>query len=101
MRIFTLQVREEDYPFIIAAIKLRTTSLVESFAMQVEGQLKIEQQAQQPQEESQTPVRDWTVSHDGKGGLVAKLTRKRKKFSKAPYGLKKDGTPKAKPGRKA
>ncbi len=67
MNYLNLQIQADDYPFIVAAIKLRTTAILEGLSMQVEAQL-------QPQ--------------------AAPAPR-------AKYGLKKDGTPKKRPGRPA
>jgi hypothetical protein len=67
MNYLNLQVQADDYPFIVAAIKLRTTAIIEGLSMQVEAQL-------QPQ------------------AAPAPQTK---------YGLKKDGTPKKRPGRPA
>lgn len=67
MNYLHLKVQADDYPFIVAAIKLRTTAILEGLSMQVEAQLQ-PQAAPQP-----TP--------------------------RAKYGLKKDGTPKKRPGR--
>lgn len=67
MNYLNLKVQADDYPFIVAAIKLRTTAILEGLSMQVEAQL-------QPQAAPQPAPR-------------------------AKYGLKKDGTPKKRPGR--
>jgi hypothetical protein len=73
MNYLNLKVQADDYPFIVAAIKLRTTAILEGLSMQVDAQL-------QPQSAPahQPPPKP-----------------------KAPYGLKKDGTPKKRPGRPA
>ena len=71
MTYLNLQIQADDYPFIVAAIKLRTTAILEGMSTQVEAQLK-PQAAPAPQ-----PV------------------------PRAKYGLKKDGTPKKRPGRPA
>jgi hypothetical protein len=70
MNYLNLQIQADDYPFIVAAIKLRTTAILEGLSMQVEAQLH-PQSAPVPQK------------------------------PKAPFGLKKDGTPKKRPGRPA
>lgn len=77
MRYIDLRIQTEDYPFIVEAIKLRTTALLEGLAMQVDGQRLA---AQRPPEEP----------------MAARAVRPR-----AKWGLKKDGTPKKRPGRPA
>lgn len=45
----------------------------------------------------------WTVTTKGDGSMVARVKRRGrppKKSAEAPYGYKKDGTPKQRPGRK-
>jgi hypothetical protein len=69
MNYLHLKIQADDYPFIVAAIKLRTTAILEGLSMQVEAQL-------QPQAAPQPAPR-------------------------TKYGLKKDGTPKKRPGRPA
>ena len=71
MNYLHLKVQADDYPFIVAAIKLRTTAILEGLSMQVEAQLQ-PQAAPAPQPSP-----------------------------RAKYGLKKDGTPKKRPGRPA
>jgi hypothetical protein len=71
MNYLNLKVQADDYPFIVAAIKLRTTAIIEGLSMQVDAQL------QAPQVSQPTPR------------------------PKAPFGVKKDGTPKKRPGRPA
>ena len=71
MNYLNLKVQADDYPFIVAAIKLRTTAILEGLSMQVEAQL-------QPQ---------------------AAPAPAPQPAPRAKYGLKKDGTPKKRPGR--
>lgn len=47
--------------------------------------------------------KEWTLTTAGDGNMVAKVKRRgrpAKKSAEAPYGYKKDGTPKQRPGRK-
>lgn len=71
MTYLNLKVQADDYPFIVAAIKLRTTAIIEGLSMQVDAQLHAPPVNQPPQK------------------------------PKAPFGVKKDGTPKKRPGRPA
>jgi len=81
----TLTIQEADYGFVVEAIKLRTTSMLESFNSQVARQ-KQPAIAAAPVKAEGAPV-SFTVS-----------APKTKRKNNAPYGYKKDGTPKKKPG---
>jgi len=71
MNYLNLKEQADDYPVIVAANKLRTTAIIEGLSMQVDAQLQA------------PPVRQPTPR------------------PKAPFGVKKDGTPKKRPGRPA
>ena len=75
MQFINLRLQTEDYPFVVEAIKLRTRIMLEGLAMQVENQRSVIQEQHQPE---QKPKR-----------------------IRAPFGFKKDGTPKKRPGRPA
>lgn len=70
MRYITLTIQAEDFPFVIEAIRLRASTLLEGIAMQVESQ---QRPVQKPEAAPKAP--------------------------NAPWGVKKDGTPKKRPGR--
>jgi hypothetical protein len=85
----TLTIQEADYGFVVEAIKLRTTSMLESLDHQFARQ---KQAAAQPIERK-IIEEPWEAEYKGD-----KIVAKRK--VKAPYGVKKDGTPKQRPGRR-
>lgn len=96
----TLTIQEEDYGFVVEAIKLRTTSMLESFDNQVHQQRR----------DAMTPTQKDQQRQEIKEALDAQFTKELAKLNerakpkaarttrKAPYGFKKDGTPKKKPG---
>jgi hypothetical protein len=99
----TLTIQEADYGFVVEAIKLRTTSMLESFDRQVNSQrmaskLETEKAKHEVhvavQKEFEKTLDDWKIATDGN---KVSATRKPRKIN-APYGVKKDGTPKKKPG---
>jgi hypothetical protein len=104
----TLTIQEADYGFVVEAIKLRTTSMLESFDLQVDSQRlasmsKVELEKAkhevhvEVQKEFDKTLAEWKIATDGN---KVSATRKPRKID-APYGVKKDGTPKKKPGRQA
>jgi hypothetical protein len=89
----TLTIQEADYGFVVEAIKLRTTSMLQSLDNQV---------SRQKEEASLVALRKQALTESGEEPWEAehqeeKIVAKRK--VNAPYGLKKDGTPKKRPGR--
>jgi len=80
MNYLNLKIQADDYPFIVAAIKLRTTAILEGLSMQVDAQL----QPQAAPEVPKNPNAPFGLKKDG-----------------TPFGLKRDGTPKKRPGRPA
>jgi len=90
----TLTIQEADYGFVVEAIKLRTTSMLESLDNQVSRQKEeASLVALRKQAESKAAIMEpWEAEYEEE-----KIVAKRR--VKAPYGLKKDGTPKKRPGR--
>ena len=78
MQFINLRFQAEDYPFVVEAIKLRTRIMLEGLAMQIESQRVAANRSALQEQVEQKPQR-----------------------VKAPFGLKKDGTPKKRPGRPA
>jgi len=115
-----LTFQSADYEFIVEAIKLRTTAILEAMSMQYDSQMiaantapDIAQQRQEINElinsEFKKELAEWeltqqgnkvTATHKPKKIKVAKRPLSRVK-TKAPYGYKQDGTPKKAPGRPA
>lgn len=98
-----LTFQSADYEFIVEAIKLRTTAILESMSMQYDSQIiaantapDIEQQRKEINEE----MAKWEMKQEG-NKVTATLKPKISKSKVAPYGYKKDGTPKKRPGRQA
>ena len=102
----TLTIQEADYGFVVEAIKLRTTSMLESFDRQVDSQRmssmsKVELEKAkhevhvEVQKEFEKALNEWEIEQQGN---KVTATHKPKRKINAPYGLKKDGTPKKRPG---
>jgi transcriptional regulator len=100
----TLTIQEADYGFVVEAIKLRTTSMLESLDNQVARQQEeaklIELRKQAFTEAGEEP---WEVEHQEEKIIASMKENSRtavpRSKVRAPYGLKKDGTPKKRPGR--
>lgn len=99
-----ISIHRSDIGFLIEAIELRSQAMIDTILDQALSQSK-------PKD---PPKTNWTVTATDDGGLVAtnkkraaKKRRSRKgikmpttiKTAEAPWGYKKDGTPKRKPGR--
>jgi sRNA-binding carbon storage regulator CsrA len=115
-----LTFQSADYEFIVEAIKLRTTAILEAMSMQYDSQMMaantpqdIAQQRQEINEAIQSQfekeLAEWELTQQG-NQVTATLKPKKIKVAKrplsrvntkAPYGYKKDGTPKKAPGRPA
>ena len=96
----TLNINSQDYGFVVEAIKLRTLASLDSLAMDKQA---AEQAAQEDEFKAKQEIHK--MASDLFDQEIAKV-KARPAFKKkvaarnAPFGLKKDGTPKAKPGRK-
>jgi len=95
----TLTIQSEDYGFVVEAIKLRTMSMVESLNRQFEQQVEATKARS-------AEVNRIKAEHEAHKEVQAQVEKelnawhkKVKHQPKAPYGYKKDGTPKKKPGR--
>ena len=104
-----LTFQSADYEFIVEAIKLRTTAILEAISMQYDSQMiaantapDIAQQRKEINEEIQSQfekeLAEWELKQEG-NQVTATLKPKTRKSKAAPYGYKKDGTPKKRPGR--
>lgn len=90
----TLQIQEADFPFVIEALRARADSLMKSVVSQCKSQL-----AAEPVNEA--PVAPVAAPRRKKAPKVSvSRLEALEKAAEAPYGLKKDGTPRGKPGRK-
>jgi hypothetical protein len=89
-----LTFQSADYEFIVEAIKLRTNAILEAMSIQYDSQMMASNTRQVIEKE----VGEWEVKQDGN---KVTATLKPKKTKAAPYGYKKDGTPKQRPGRPA
>lgn len=84
----TLNVTRDQYEMIIKALDYFNEGLKERLAHQAQMSVIKDQEKT-----------EWTVTAvDTK--MVAKVRKPRAKSTDAPYGYKKDGTPKQRPGRK-
>lgn len=83
----TLNVTQDQYEMIIKALDYFNEGLKERLAHQAQMSII---------------PKEWTVTTTEEGNMVAAVKRRSRprKNSDAPYGLKKDGTPKQRPGRK-
>lgn len=97
-----LTFQSQDYEFIVEAIKLRTTAILEAMSMQFDSQVLAANQRVAEQ------MGDWSIRKEGNGYVaeineaaapVQKPKKSPKKSKEAPFGYKKDGTPKKRPGR--
>lgn len=104
-----LTFQSADYEFIVEAIKLRTTAILEAMSMQYDSQMMAantpEDIAQQRKEineviqrEFDKEIAEWELTQQG-NKVTATHKPKTRKSKAAPYGYKKDGTPKKRPGR--
>ena len=102
---FTFQ--SEDYPFIVESIKLRTTAILEAMSMQYDSQVlaantSFAEQRQKVNdainEEFKKELSEWKIEQEG-NKVVATHKPSKRKTKAAPWGYKKDGTPKKRPGR--
>jgi formaldehyde-activating enzyme involved in methanogenesis len=97
---FNLTIQSEDLPFIIEAIKLRTMSLISNLEMQVrdikQARQAIEKAQATPTEVVKEAIEAKVIPNQQKRDFVASFE---KELRKAPYGYKKDGTPKKRAGR--
>ena len=104
MNHYTIDILKADLSYVIEAIRMRGYAIAEQVASQALRQDHAEVIEKQVQEDPEP----WNISVTTNGEMVAekkpaaKPAKKRGRPSKkaAPFGLKKDGTPKAKPGRK-
>jgi len=106
-----LTFQSADYEFIVEAIKLRTTAILEAMSMQYDSQMmaantapNIAQQRQEINElinsEFKKELAEWEIEQQG-NKVTATHKPKTRKSKAAPWGYKKDGTPKKAPGRPA
>jgi hypothetical protein len=97
---FNLTIQSEDLPFIIEAIKLRTMSLISNLEMQVQdikqARQAIEKAQATPTEVVKEAIEAKVIPDQQKRDLIASFE---KELRKAPFGYKKDGTPKKRAGR--
>jgi len=100
-----LTFQSQDYQFIVEAIKLRTTAILEAMSTQYDFQIR-EEVLKKTEELNQ-----WSIRKEGNGYVatmspepektqeVKAETVTKRKTKAAPFGYKKDGTPKKRPGR--
>jgi hypothetical protein len=92
----TLQIQEADFPFIIEALRARADGLMASMIAQAQVSTPV---ASEPVKEA--PQRPVAAPQRKKAPKVSvSRLEALEKSAEAPYGLKKDGTPRGKPGRK-
>lgn len=93
----TLHIHDADFPFVIEALRARADGLMAALISQAQPKQTL--LAQEPVKEA--PVALVAAS---KPKMAPKVSPKRleslEKAAEAPYGFKKDGTPRGKPGRK-
>jgi len=98
-----LQLHVEEFEFIKVAIQEKTKSLIDY----MDGSRKIAVGLERMNEEYLREQASSIAEEEFEEELKKVTGKKKSEFAyskrtnQAPYGLKKDGTPKAKPGRKA
>lgn len=112
MNHYTIDILKADLSYVIEAVRMRGYAIAEQVASQALRQDQAEIMAKQAQEPA-----PWNISVTTSGEMVAqkkpakKTAKKRVRPAKktrtpllrtpeAPFGLKKDGTPRGRPGRK-
>ena len=112
MNHYTIDILKADLSYVIEAIRMRGYAIAE----QVASQALRQDHAEIIEKQEQEPA-PWNISVTTNGEMVAekkpakKTAKKRGRTPKktrtpllrtpeAPYGLKKDGTPRGRPGRK-
>jgi len=114
MKRIVLDVSKGELDYIREAVEHKHKSLMTYFdACEAEANKPIEVQAWKDyfgapavanvlRKKMLNPQNEWTATmkEENNGNVTVKAARKPRKVA-APYGLKKDGTPKSKPGRKA
>ena len=97
-----LQLHVEEFEFIKVAIKEKTKSLIDYMDGSRKIAVGLERMNEEYLQEQASNIDEEEFDKE-----LGKVTNKkkpvfayRKRTNQAPYGLKKDGTPKAKPGRK-
>jgi len=98
-----LQLHVEEFEFIKVAIQQKTKSLIDYMDGSRKIAVGLERMNEEYLREQASSIAEEEFEEE-----LEKVTGKkksnftyRKRTNQAPYGLKKDGTPKAKPGRKA
>jgi len=93
----TLQIQEADFPFVIEALRARADGLLAALIAQAQPK-----QAPAVEPVKEAPQRPVAAPQRKKAPKVSvSRLEALEKSAEAPYGYKKDGTPRGKPGRKA
>ena len=111
MNHYTINILKSDINYVIEAIRMRGYAIAEQIASQAteadQNETNLQHQRDKAKMEELQKEFDkmpWNVTVSEGGNIIAeqKPAKKRSRPSKkaAPFGLKKDGTPKSKPGRK-
>ena len=96
MSTVTISIDSSDFPFVIEAIRARSNALLGAVTAQVTSQLTPPHQAVTITASAPVPTQvSETVVVPKKAAKAAKPADEN-----APWGYKKDGTPRSKPGRK-
>lgn len=89
----TLQIQEADFPFVIEALRARADGLLAALIAQAQPK-----QAPAVEPVKEAPQRP--VAAPRRKKVSVERLEALEKSAEAPYGYKKDGTPRGKPGRK-
>ena len=106
MNHYTIEILNADINYVLEAIRMRGHALADQIAGQVLRAQKAEEAAKVRQALAQAEESPWSVSVTDDNKMVAEIKapkkrgRPAKKTDAAPWGVKKDGTPKKRPGRK-
>lgn len=94
---YQITVRKADLGFLLEALALRAVALKEEIIMQT---LAVERKELQERAEKYAKELTVTATEEKVEQAPAKKRGRPRKDPAAPYGRKKDGTPKQRPGRK-
>jgi hypothetical protein len=94
-----LQIQEADFAFVIEALRARADGLMATLIAQAQAQVSTPAASEPVKETATAPV---AAPRRKKAPKVSVIRLNAlEKALEAPYGYKKDGTPRGKPGRKA
>lgn len=92
MNHYNIEILKSDFTYVLEAIRMRGHALADQIASQA-------LRAEQAVAKAEAEANQWTVTTEGDSIVAVNKATKQKRKADAPYGYKKDGTPKKRPGR--